>query len=355
MKRKVIVTMLVSILVFTFLTVGILAQEEKPPSPFSWRDIPEKEGQIVVRIGDHCMSDWCTITATITRFMEEASILSDNAFNFEWFTHGVLGNETDQVQMLQIGSLEIHQPSVQNAFSIATELGPFILPYIFMSMDEALYVTKALNDEINEKIKGHGLRILAWEVMGFRHFYYRSDEPIEYPEDLKKYKFRVPDNKMSVDVYKGWGASPVPMAWPETFSAFQQGVIDGGDNPVDDIIAAGLYEPANRVTKIHYSPLIHPLFISEKFFQGLSEENQNALIEAGKRASEYTAWWVKQQENSRWKQIEEYGLTITDIKDEDRWAELSKKLWPEYYDEIGGKEWVDRFEEVLNEYRESNK
>lgn len=351
MKKGIVIFLLVSILAFVFCSTVSAVDEKAPMNPFTFRNIPVKEGQITVRIANHAYAPWASVAAQQRRFMEIVSVLSDNAINFEWYTAGSLGNETDMAQMLQLGSLDIVSIATNNFSGLAPEVGYYLLPYMFMNLEEVWYIQDGTTEWLNEKITKHGLRIIGWETMGFRHFYYKSDDPIEYPEDLKKLKFRTPSNDIMVDTYKSWGASPVPMAWPETFSAFQQGVIDGGDNPVDDIITASLVEPANRVTKLHYMVLTHPMLMSEKFFQSLPKDIQEIFTEAGKQSTQYVRWWVNLNNEMRWGQIKDAGVTITEVKDEERWAELARTVWPKYYEKLGGKEIVDKISNMLEEYR----
>jgi TRAP-type transport system periplasmic protein len=329
-------------------------QTRVPANPVSWLEGPERDDQVVIRLGSGSMSPWTSVYAVYSRFFEIVKAETNNGVRVEYFPAAQLGNETDMSQMLQMGGMEMTQPAVNNFTALAPEIGFFLLPYMFQSSGELHYVMDEMTDYLNEKLTARGLRILAWEDMGFRHFYYNSDEPIEHPEDLADLKMRVPSNDIMVATYQAWGDDPVPMSWPETFPALQQGVIDGGDNPVDDIVKARLMEPVNRVTRVHYMPLVHPLLISEDFFQSLSPEMQDIFVEAGEQATLYSRWWVEMNNQNMWDIIRNEGLTVTDVKDEERWAEMARTVWPDYIDQVGGQEVVDRVVGLLEEYRARN-
>ena len=53
------------------------------------------------------------------------------------------------------------------------------------------------------------------------------------PDDLKGQTIRVPPIPTLVEVFKQFGANPVPMIWGEVYMAVRQGTVDGLELPVD--------------------------------------------------------------------------------------------------------------------------
>ena len=51
-------------------------------------------------------------------------------------------------------------------------------------------------------------------------------------EDGKGLKIRTMENKVHLAAWKDAGLNPTPMAWGEVFTALQQNVIDGQENPI---------------------------------------------------------------------------------------------------------------------------
>lgn len=80
-----------------------------------------------------------------------------------------------------------------------------------------------------------------------------------------------------IDTYKAWGINPTPMAWDETFTALQQRVVDGQDNPYMTVHSMKFYEVQKYITNIHYLFSLEPLMIGEAFFKRQSPELQNHL------------------------------------------------------------------------------
>ena len=55
------------------------------------------------------------------------------------------------------------------------------------------------------------------------------------PDDLKGLKFRAPEQKVSIDAFKAFGANPAPLAFTELYMALKQGVFDGQENPPSNV------------------------------------------------------------------------------------------------------------------------
>ena len=122
----------------------------------------------------------------------------------------------------------------------------------------------------------HGLKLLAWGESGFREVT-NSTRPIKSPADLKGLKMRVA-GPMFIDVMTDLGANPQQIQWTETFSALQQGVVDGQENPIGAVIVPQrVYEVQKYITTWHYSYDPALLIMSLQKWEALSPEQQ-ALV-----------------------------------------------------------------------------
>lgn len=322
-------------------------------NPFDWRSIPEQEDQITMRVGHSVNMEWSSHTATLKRFVELVGIYTNNEIKGEIFPGAQLGGEREMMQQARQGALHVTFPATNNAAALAPSLNVFILPYLATSTGQVNYLQDELTPFLVDRvIEEAGVRIVGWENSGWRSFFYKSDTPIENPEDLAGLKMRVPPNPIMIASYEAWGGNPTPIAWSELYSALQQGVVEGGDNPVTDVIGMQFHEVINRMTRFHYTILTHPIMVSERWFQGLSEEHQQAILRAGEEATAYIRWWQPLDEERWWQQAEEAGVTITEIENEQPWIDAARAIWPEFYDEIGpdGEEIVNRALEILAAY-----
>ena len=100
-------------------------------------------------------------------------------------------------------------------------------PYLFANIDEVVAGTNGAPAELlNKYATKAGFRILTWTYTDFRYIS-NSKRPITKMADMQGLKFRVPQSAVLIAAYKAFGGSPTPISWAETFTALQQGVVDG--------------------------------------------------------------------------------------------------------------------------------
>ena len=198
------------------------------------------------------------------KFVEELEARTDGKHKAELFYNGQLGTEQATVNDAAMGVLDFSIVAINNITPFSPTVGIFTLPYVILSLDEAVKLTQGeVGKELTENtIRDAGVRILGWSYTGFRRLT-NSKRPVKTLEDLQGLVIRVPKNEIMIETYKAWGINPTPMAWSETFTALQQGVVDGQDNPYLTINAMKFYEVQDYVTNIRYIFSLEPLIISE--------------------------------------------------------------------------------------------
>jgi TRAP-type C4-dicarboxylate transport system substrate-binding protein len=328
------------------------------PNPFDWQNLPKKPGQIPMVVAHTVNMEWSSHTAILKRFTELVAIYTDNGIRGEIFPGAQLGGEREMAQQTRQGKIHVSLPATNNLATMAPSLNVFILPYIATSTDEVNYLQDKITPILVPRvIKEANVRIVGWENSGWRAFFYKSATPIEKPSDLAKLKMRVPPNPIMIASYKAWGGQPTPLGWTELYNALQQGVVEGGDNPVTDVIGMKFQEVINRMTRFHYTILTHPIIVSETWFQGLSKPHQAAVLRAGREATDYIRWWQPQDEENWWNQARAAKVIITDIKDETEWITKARAIWPEYYKTIGpdGEDLTKKALAIVAEYQKMKK
>jgi tripartite ATP-independent transporter DctP family solute receptor len=157
---------------------------------------------------------------------------TDGKVEVQLFAGSALGTETEMLQNTRRGELDLCLVATPNMTPFSKELQILTMPYIIRNMRDAVAMTTGkLGRKWNEAVmRQAGVRILGYTYSNFRHLT-NSKRKVCSMADLKGLKIRVPQNAQMIESYKVWGANPTPMAWPETFTALQQKVVDGQDNP----------------------------------------------------------------------------------------------------------------------------
>jgi tripartite ATP-independent transporter DctP family solute receptor len=279
-------------------------------------------------------------------FIDTLAELSDGAWTGEQAPAGQLGGERDMIEGLQIGSLDVVITSTGPLGNFVPEVYALDLPFLFRDYDHARKVLDGeIGQELLDEIGENDLVGLAWTENGFRHVT-NAQRPIRTPADLEGLKLRTMENRVHMAAFEGMGAAPTPMAFPELFTALQQGVVDGQENPVTVITAAKFWEVQDHVslTGHVYSPAV--VLASPVLFDGLSEEEQGWFREAARASAAATRAEVNRLEEEGVALLRENGMeVITDI-DKAPFAALAEQSSYAVYTDEHGTEMIERIKAV---------
>lgn len=278
-------------------------------------------------------------------FIDTLTELSGGAFTGEQAPAGQLGGERDMIEGLQIGSLDVVVTSTGPLGNFVPEIFALDLPFLFRDYDHARAVLDGdIGQELLAKIGENNIIGLAWSENGFRHIT-NSQRPVTTPADLDGLKLRTMENRVHMTAFSGMGAAPTPMAFPELFTALQQGVVDGQENPVTVITASKFWEVQKYVslTGHVYSPAA--VLASPILYDGLSDEEKGWFDEAAKASAAATRAEVNRLEEAGVAMLLENGMeVITDI-DKAPFAALAEASYSVYTDQYGT-EMVERIKAV---------
>lgn len=243
---------------------------------------------------------------------------SGGSIKMEMYPNNVLGDDQDIFEGLKLDVANITPCGVDVIANYVSEFGLLSLPYLFKDMDQAHDVMRGeFGDALKAKLDAIGYVGLEFCDFGFRHIT-NSIRPIEKVEDLKGMKMRVMNSQVYLDTFEAMGTIPTAMAFSELYSALQQGVVDGQENPLSNIYANGLHEVQKYcVLDGHtYSQLI--IVLSKQWFEALSAEQQQIIRDGAVIARDYMANAVEEDDNTARKAMEESGIEFTELTEEGR-------------------------------------
>ncbi|WMC10620.1 TRAP transporter substrate-binding protein [Oceanimonas pelagia] len=287
--------------------------------------------------------------AYASRFKDLVEYYSNGDIEITLYPNGAIGSETEMVQNARLGSLDMALVGIGNVTPFSKELGILTMPYVIKNTSDAVKITTGqLGDHWNQLAqKQVGVNILGWTYSNFRHLT-NSRRPVKNLQDVQGLKVRVPQNPIMLATWKAWGANPIAMAWTETFTALQQQVVDGQDNPYIVNNTMKFYEVQDYVTEVHHQYSLQPLLIGKRTFDKLSDEEKNILTRAGLEAQQHALIFQISEADKAKQNMIDNGMEVSTLEDEDQWIKLAKeKVWPEFYDTIGGKENFDAVLEQL--------
>ena len=202
----------------------------------------------------------------------------------EIFPAGSLGNEDELIGQAQEGLTQVVM--VSGAMSKVCKAASVLdIPYTFPSAPVAWDV---LDGPFGNELAQHcldetGLRTLAYGETGFRNFTNNVRE-IRTPADMAGLKFRVQPIPLYIEMVKGLGGEPTPIAWTELPNALSTGVVDGQENPVGVVYNNKLHKLQKFMTLDGHVYGADFLVINDEFFQSLDPAQQEVVAKAARVA-----------------------------------------------------------------------
>lgn len=201
------------------------------------------------------------------------------------------GKQTNEFTLLVQGVADFALGSTINWSPQVKELNLFAMPFMFPSY-KALDAVQAgaPGQRLFKLIEAKGVVPLAWGENGFRQLT-NSKRPVRGPADLDGLKVRVVGSPIFIDTFRALGANPINMNWGEAQTAFQQGTVDGQENPVVSVITPyKLWTTQKHITLWNYAidPVI--LGVSKLTWQSLTPGDRAIVRET---ALEVMAWQKK--------------------------------------------------------------
>ena len=244
------------------------------------------------------------------------------------------GKQTNEFLMLRQGVVDFALASTINWSSTIKPLNLFNLPFFFPDYTAVDQITGGtVGEQLNKLIKNKGVTILAWGENGYRELS-NSQHPVVKPADLKGLKIRVVGTPIFIETMKAFGANPVNMNWAEAQVAFQQGVVDGQENPVVGVqIPVKIWEYHRYLTVWHY--VIDPLMlaVNNQVWNSLTPTDRmivrQAAIEATDRQKQIVRKGLIPSDLSAYQFLKDQGMEVTILTPE-QLAEFKKLTQPIY-------------------------
>lgn len=247
------------------------------------------------------------------RFKELAAERSGGRVKVQTFHSGELGAEKDMFDSMQIGSVEMGRTGSLIISVAAPQYGALDMPYVFRSQQHLRNVLASpIGQEMHQEfLAKKGVRVVGIVDRGPRHLTTKSRE-VKTPADLRGLKLRVPEIPVYVEAWRALGASPTPMAFPEVFTALQQGTIDGQENPLGTIHGNSFQDVQKYLVMTAHVRGNGWMIASEKFWQSLSDEDRQLLQKAATDAATYADEQVAKQESELTQTLKQKGMTIVE-------------------------------------------
>ena len=271
---------------------------------------------------------------------------TNGKFQIDIYDSGQLGDEKQSFDYTRQGIIDM---SVLGTvmWSEVPKMSVPDFPFLFKDVPHA---RKIYQGEIGKEIassfeSSQPIKFLAWMPNGARVF--SSSKPLTSPNSFKGLKLRMPNNPIHVKVAELLGANVAIMGLGEVFTALEQGVVDGQDNPLSTFVQQGFYSVNKNIYETNHMISSLELLANANFWNDLSDEEKAIFNDAAQKASD-KSWdlYIQSIEQDK-KVVQEKGGTITVPTEADKQV-LIEKMQP-LYDELYKK--YDWAKDLVNKVR----
>jgi len=262
-------------------------------------------------------------SVAMNTFRDELAKASGGTFTVDVFPAMQLGGAAENVQNVRAGTLQMIWVGMAFLSRTVPELEAISLPFQFDGREQAFRVVDGpVGKLLDAKFADKGLVDLGFMELGARHVT-NSRRPIKALDDLKGMKIRMQPNETHLATFRALGANPVAMDIKELYSALQQGVVDGQENPFSVINASRYFEVQKFVSNTgHFFDFIN-VVANRKAFEVLPAAQQKALRDSMAKAVAWQRGRAQAEENESVAEIKKRGMTYDEVSPQFR-AQMRK-------------------------------
>ncbi len=268
-------------------------------------------------------------------FAKEVEKRTHGRYKIQNFYSGSLGGERESIEAVQLGTQELTFSSTGPVPNFVPEARILDIPFLFRDKAHARAVLDGpIGQEMLAKFDSKGFKALAWGENGVRHMT-NSKRAVNTPDDLKGLKMRTMENPVHVAAYKGLGIITTPMAFPEVFTALQQGTVDGQENPLSVIMASKFDQVQKYLTLTGhvYSPAI--FLMNKAAFDKLSADDKKNFIDAAKEAVKANRARVDEDDAKGVAELRSKGMIVNEHVDKAKFVAVLAPVYAEFDKEFG--------------------
>ena len=270
------------------------------------------------------------------------------------YPNSELGDGPAVLQAMQAGTIQmtiVHEGPVSAFYA---PMGVYNMPYLFESHAEAWTIydgefAKKLGEAMR---KEKGIRLLGFGDNGIRHLT-NSKRAITRLEDCKGLTIRIQPSPIYDALIAGLGANAVAVAWTELPAALQQGVADGQENGITNILAAKLYETQKFTTLDGHVFSYHAYLIADKFWDSLSADEKAAVQQGVDLAKWIHRGMTAYQDLTAKAVLESHGVKVTELSSQElaRFRAAAQPAVADWMNKTYGGTWVADLLAEINKLR----
>jgi len=279
MKTLVITSLAIAAAVSVLTACGVSGSSEPIGVQSSEVSVTGEGEKIILKMAhigseDHQYNIGCEILNDLLQAK------TDGRIQIQVFPNAQLGAEREAIEGVIMGSIDMTTVTMDGAVPAwVPDTAVMSIPYLFDSKEDAYNaLDNYIGPMLETKYEEAGLKCLGFMELGFRHFT-NNKRPIHTASDMKGLIIRVQEAPIWFGLCDTLGAVATPVAINELYTALQQGVVDGQENPLGTIVTSKFYEVQKYVTLDGHTYGAGSIFMNKNRWDSLSETDQKIIQE----------------------------------------------------------------------------
>jgi tripartite ATP-independent transporter DctP family solute receptor len=273
-------------------------------------------------------------------FKEEVEKNSKGNILIEIYDSGKLGSDTQLIEGVISGKVDMTVSSAGNFAVYATKVGVSALPFLFTDFAKSWkFMDSDIVTGVNKELEASNIVVLAHYDNGFRCVT-TSNKPVNKVADMKGLKIRTPPNQIVMETMTALGAKPEPLDFGKLIPALQSGQFNAQENPIPVIYNNKLYTVQKYLAVTNHSYDAMPLVIRKDMWDKFSAANQKIIKDAAIKAQNADRKIVKEQTDTLVSSLQKEGMTVTKPNLAE-FADATKGVLDEF-SEVYGKDLMDK-------------
>ncbi|MBN9888905.1 TRAP transporter substrate-binding protein [Salipiger abyssi] len=267
-----------------------------------------------------------------TSFSEALEELMPGGFDVQIFPNRQLG---DDKQLLEGGVAGLMDVVTVSGVLIPLVTGrqamnAWQMPFLVRDYDHfGELALGEVGQKILDDLRPAGLVGLATADTGQRNFL-SIDKPVTTIEDFAGLKTRIVPVPLHQQIWDTVGTAPVGLPYGEVYGALETGVIDAVEINVSSMLGENLWEVGKNFTLTGHYPWHMATLMSERFFEGLNDEEKAAVTEAGRRSVTATLDYARTQDLEGRDELAAKGVEIVPLSELDQMRSRVSDLTTEW-------------------------
>lgn len=277
------------------------------------------------------------------KFKEMVEKRSNGRLKVEIYHSSQLGGEREMQEMVSLGTLEM---SVSGIVVVYEPLFALLeAPFLYRDREHIKKMhASPVVAELSKGLLEKNIRLVGFYENGFRNIT-NSKRAINGPGDVKGLKIRTPENLAQIETFKALGAVATPMAYSELYNAMAQGVVDGQENPLQNIWTGKMYEVQKHLAMTGHIYNSAYILASNKFWTGLPADLRKIAEESLREASLFQMDFVANLDKKLLEDLKGKGMQVT-FPDQEVFRKATAPAYDAFYAKFG-----DRARKIIETIR----